>query len=178
MKNCRLSILFLLAILLFVSCSSSDNEKSGGGENDSLAVNRLAKATSGSFALFDLNGNIRRFEEFKGHYPLVLNFWATWCPPCRVELPDLKRIYEEYQPRGLQMIGLAVSDSPERVRRFAEEYKLGWLMLIANQQVASSFRLGRGIPVTIFIDKDGREVSRLVGAHRYQDFRAEVERII
>jgi thiol-disulfide isomerase/thioredoxin len=169
---------FAIAILLTLSCSSQQGASAGKPGPGSGTAQKIPGISSGTFAAPDLDGNIVRFEEYKGKGPLILNFWGTWCPPCKREIPDLKRIYTEYKPRGLEIIGLAVNDTPQRVKAFASQYGIDWVMLMVTQEAATSFQIGTGIPVTIFIDRDGREVDRFIGMRTYNDFKAVVERII
>ena len=176
----RLSATFLIlsiAILYLLSCSSSENKEAA---NNAPGMASGAQSTAGSgprFMALDIEGNMHTLEEYKGK-PLILNFWGTWCPPCRRELPDLKKIYAEYNPQGLEIIGLAVNDSPAQVRSFAEKMGLGWVMLIANRESAMSYQIGAGVPVTIFLDREGNEISRAIGARDYNFFKSEVKKIL
>lgn len=160
-------------IICLVGCSSDKNDSTSRREG------MPADANNGpTFSVYDTFGKPHTFEEFKGKGPIVLNFWGTWCPPCRRELPDLKKIYAEYQPQGLEMIGLAVNDSPGKVRQFSAENGMNWIMLLADDNAIQSFQLGSGIPVTIFINREGKEVSRLIGARGYDDFKREISKIL
>lgn len=168
--------LMLLATAFLISCSSSDEKTST--DNQSSAVKTQTPAgNQAKFMAMDVDGNFHTSEQYKGK-PLILNFWGTWCPPCRRELPDLKKIYAEFNPQGLEIIGLAVNDTPDKVKKFAKDSGLDWVMLIANRESAMSYQIGTGVPVTIFIDKDGNEISRAIGARDYNYFKAEVEKII
>lgn len=170
-----LSAIFLTMAFL-ISCSSSDQKTS----NDSTTPAAKTQTSAGPVAKFmalDIEGNFHTSEQYKGK-PLILNFWGTWCPPCRRELPDLKKIYTEYKSQGLEIIGLAVNDTPEKVKKFAEQSGLDWVMLIANRESAIAYQIGTGIPVTIFLDKEGNEISRAIGARDYNFFKTEVEKII
>ncbi|UCD18133.1 MAG: TlpA family protein disulfide reductase [Candidatus Zixiibacteriota bacterium] len=164
-----------LAIMLLIGCSSSESNKESTIEGGQPAVKKPAAAT---FAAYDLKGQVRRFEEFKGKSAIILNFWGTWCPPCRRELPDLKRIYDEYQSQGLEIIGLAVNDTPDKVRNFSQKMGLNWVMLMANYEAAKSFRIGTGVPVSIFIDRNGNEIGRFTGARTYDAFKRYVDQMI
>lgn len=171
----KLSVLFIfpIVVIFIMGCSSSDTGKAESA--DKQATTQTSGAT---FAVKDLDGNVRTYEEFKGKGPIVLNFWGTWCPPCRQEMPDLKKIHAEYKDRGLQLIGLAVQDTPEKVRKYAEDNSLDWVLLIADTKAAESFRIGTGVPVTIFIDRDGNEVNRMIGKRDYDTFKEMIEKII
>lgn len=165
-----------ITIAFLISCSSSD-EKTSIDNQDPAARTQTPAGTGAKFMAMDIDGNFHTLEQYKGK-PLILNFWGTWCPPCRREIPDLKKIYAEYKPMGLEIIGLAVNDTPDKVRKFVEKSGLEWVMLIANRESATSYQIGTGIPVTIFLDKDGNEVSRAIGARDYNFFKKEVEKII
>jgi thiol-disulfide isomerase/thioredoxin len=178
MKKALIHFFLIAAAGLLLSCSSTDN-KNNSNQVGVYSGSMAGQKTSGpTFAVPDLNGAIVTFESFKGKGPLVLNFWGTWCPPCRRELPDLKRIYAEYKPKGLEIVGLAVKDTPDKVRKFSVENQLNWVMLMATIDAQLSFNVVQGIPTTIFIDRTGKEVSRFIGAREYEDFKAEIEKII
>jgi thiol-disulfide isomerase/thioredoxin len=162
---------FVILALLFISCSSS-NDKGSSRKGDPGT-----RATP-SFSILDVDGNRHSLTEYVGVSPLLINFWGTWCPPCKREIPDLIKIYNEYKPLGLEMLGIAVNDTPGRVKRFAAEYGMQWELLMANRDAVMAFRLGAGIPVTIFLDRNGKEVGRFIGFRTYDDFKEQVEKII
>jgi thiol-disulfide isomerase/thioredoxin len=176
MKRIFALTLPLIVFLFLWSCSSTET-KNGQNTAKTASTSSVSKA-SPTFAVQDLNGATRSYDEFKGKGPLVLNFWGTWCPPCRMELPDLKRIYAEYKPKGVEIVGLAVKDNPDKVRQFAGENGLNWVMLMSDMNAQLSFNVVQGVPTTIFINKDGVEISRFIGARRYDDFKAEIEKIL
>lgn len=169
-----------LILIFILSCGKSESGDSGK-QPQTIGETAAAPDTAAngklSFSVIDVEGNSHQFSDFIGK-PLIVNFWGTWCPPCRRELPDLKRIYSEFKPQGLEIIGLAVKDQPGQVKSFAEKEGLGWVMLIANRESATAFELGMGVPTTIFLDKDGNEVGRVVGARDYEYFKEQVRKIL
>ncbi len=130
-----------------------------------------AARTAPDFALPDLEGRMRSSDEWDGSIRVV-NFWATWCPPCRKEIPLLKEIQAEYGDRGVQIIGIAM-DETEAVTRYAETMKFNYPVLIGQQEAVD---LGNqflkdfiGLPFTVFTDRDGRIVDVHTGElHRDQ----------
>jgi thiol-disulfide isomerase/thioredoxin len=115
--------------------------------------------------LKDLDGAAFSLSDYRGRV-FVINFWATWCGPCRLEIPELNKAREEYAARGVEFIGLTTESQQlhaERVRDFAREfkmeYKLGW----ANAETAGALMTGTAIPQTLVVAADGRVVIRFRG---------------
>jgi thiol-disulfide isomerase/thioredoxin len=122
-----------------------------------------AEATQVSFELDGLDGNKRQFSEWDGKHRIV-NFWATWCAPCRREIPLLKAFQEQHGAEDFQVIGIAV-EFPEPVIAYAEEAQFNYPILVGEQDamaVAESSGISFiGLPFTMIVAKDGT----LVGAH-------------
>lgn len=126
---------------------------------------RLEVVTHPSFALPDLEGTSREFAEWDGSHRL-LNFWATWCAPCRREIPLLKAFQDEHGPAGFQVLGIAV-DFPEEVAKYAEEAEFNYPVLTGQQDamaVAESSGIEFiGMPFTMFVTRDGEYVGSYIG---------------
>lgn len=118
-----------------------------------------------SFSLPDLEGTKREFGEWDGSHRL-LNFWATWCAPCRREIPLLKAFQDEHGDAGFQVLGIAV-DFPEEVAKYAEEAEFNYPVLTGQQDamaVAESSGIEFiGMPFTMFITRDGEYVGAYIG---------------
>ncbi len=115
------------------------------------------------FSVRGLDGKTIRLSEFKGQ-PVVLDFWATWCAPCRASMPDLDHMQERYQPQGLVVIGLSVDDgSPASVRRFVDRLGVKFRLAMADEGVLDDYGPIRSIPTTFFINRKGEIVRRVVG---------------
>ena len=103
-----------------------------------------------------------RLEKYRGQV-VVLNFWAIWCKPCRSEMPDLQAVYEEYQDRGVVIVGLNVAESSEDIVAFAQENAITFpLFRDVGQQFMQTNEV-RVLPTTFFIDRDGQIKLRLLG---------------
>lgn len=108
--------------------------------------------------------------------PAVINFWATWCGPCRRELPELASLHGQLESEGLQMVGIAVSSgSSEEIRSFAEKYGVDYLLLRASREWARRHFRMFGMPTTIIVDSDGRIRERLVGPQSAERLRRALE---
>jgi thiol-disulfide isomerase/thioredoxin len=119
------------------------------------------------FQLRTLDGASMRLSQFRGH-PVIVDFWATWCGPCRRQIPELKNIYSRYhKSRGLEVIGIACDsvqgDGVRAVAPFVDEFKINYPILVANDSVIDALGV-EAIPTTLFIGPDGRVVARVMGA--------------
>ena len=114
----------------------------------------------------DLQGRPRSLGEWQGSV-LVVNFWATWCPPCLKEIPDFIRMQEKLGPRGLQFVGIA-ADQPDKVRQFAAKYKINYPVLLAEMDVigiaGQAGNKAGGLPFTVILDRQGKWVRSESGA--------------
>ena len=122
-------------------------------------------ATLPTFQLADRDGKMRSLQDWTGK-SLIVNFWATWCAPCRREIPLLEKIQVEYGPEGFQVIGIA-ADYRDKVIAYADEIGLKYPLLIGEQEAldaATAFGIEAvGFPFTIFADRQGRIVAAHVG---------------
>jgi thiol-disulfide isomerase/thioredoxin len=116
-----------------------------------------------AFSVRGLDGKTIRSSTLRGR-PVVLDFWATWCGPCRASLPHLNLVHQRYQSNGLFVLGLSVDDSdPAAVRRFAQGLGVRFPLAMADEKVLDEYGPIRSIPTTFFISRDGRIVRRVVG---------------
>ena len=126
---------------------------------------RTGLAEPATLALQGLAGDRQSLEHYRGRI-VILNFWATWCVPCREEMPIFVRAREDYQARGVEVIGASVDDASTRdqIEPFIEEYGINFpIWLGATTKDMRRFGLGKALPATALIDRDGRIVARLVG---------------
>ena len=128
------------------------------------------------FALPSLKGDTVRLSDFQGKV-VILDFWATWCNPCRQEIPGFIRIYSDYKDKGVVVIGVAL-DKPEKVKRFAEEYGMNYPVVIGDREVARKYGGIMGIPTTFILDKEHRIRKKVVGWRPENFFRQELDKLL
>jgi len=122
-----------------------------------------AASPAPEFAVRALDGKWVRMSELRGH-PVVLDFWATWCAPCKSSMPHMSAIQSRYRNRGLVVVGFSMDDAdPQTVRRFADRLGLTFRVALADDQVLDAYGPIRALPTTIFIDRRGQIVRRVVG---------------
>ena len=116
-----------------------------------------------SFSVRTLEGKPLRSTELRNR-PLVVDFWATWCGPCRASMPHLSRMQSRYEKRGLAVIGMSVDDGGARsVQRFASRLGVKFTLAMANDEILDAYGPIRSIPTTFFINRKGDIVRRVVG---------------
>ena len=143
-------------------------------KNKTNTLKSLDKIKAPDFLLSDLEGNIFDLSAFSGQV-IMLTFWGTWCGPCRREIPDFIKLYDEYNDEGLEIIGVAVqSGTSENIKRFSDYYKINYTILtdIDRYESYRTFHdygtvtgVGtRAVPTTFLIDRDGYIVKTYRGA--------------
>jgi cytochrome c biogenesis protein CcmG/thiol:disulfide interchange protein DsbE len=114
------------------------------------------------FALTDAEGRKVRLADFAGKV-VVLNFWATWCPPCRREIPDFVQLQKQYGPKGVVVVGISLDDSWDPVRPFMTENAMNYPVLLGDRAVAETYDAAKAIPMTYVIDASGVIRTRHLG---------------
>ena len=128
------------------------------------------------FTLEDMNGAPVDLRQFAGK-PLVINLWATWCGPCRVETPQLEALYQKFRDRGVTIIGVSVDDQPDAIRAFAAEYNVTYPMLVGLGQNPFLTAMGyaQTLPMTILVRADGTVAERVTGMKTTEVWEKKIE---
>lgn len=130
------------------------------------------------FTLKDINGNAMSLGDFKGKV-VILDFWATWCPPCREEIPHFKELYTQYKEKGLEIIGVALDDGGlQDVKPFAEENGINYPILLGNDKVTRDYGGIKGIPTTFVIDRQGNIIEKFLGYRQKEVFEKIIKKLL
>jgi peroxiredoxin len=138
------------------------------------AADDFKPAPAPAWQLKDVNGTVVSFDQFKGKV-VVLDFWATWCAPCRSEIPGYIALQEKYAKAGLVMVGVSLDrEGPEVVKKFMTDQKINYQIVLGDEKIAEAFGGVEAIPTTFIIDRQGTIRYRKVGAMPAGEFEAVV----
>jgi len=129
-----------------------------------------------AFTLTDLSGRPVSLADYRGKV-VILDFWATWCPPCKKEIPDFIDLQSQYGPHGVQIVGIAL-DEPDKVKAFAQQNGINYPVLLGNEAITVTYGGIEGIPTTFVIDKKGKIVNRFEGFRPRSVFEAEIKKLL
>jgi len=131
------------------------------------------------FTLKDMHGKDVKLSDYAGR-PLVVNFWATWCGPCKAEIPALVELVDKYRDQKLAVLGISVDDSPEDLRQFATQYKMNYPVLVGlgHDELQETYDAVMMIPITWFIRPDGTVFLKHPGTGTKQWFEDQVKAIL
>jgi peroxiredoxin len=130
------------------------------------------------FALKDINGRTVRLSAYRGKVVLI-NFWATWCPPCRAEMPDLVKLQREHADEGLQIVGITYPpETKTRVRRFATSLKVNYPIVLGTRQIKERFSSDETLPLTVIIDRNGKVHDIISGILLRQEFDEKIKPLL
>ena len=144
-----------------------------GGGSQAAGPAALQGKVGPSFSVPSLNGNPSALDAYRGRV-VVMNLWASWCPPCRAEMPDLQRLYQVYKTRNLVVLGVDQGESAQRVGQFAQSLGIHYPILLDQQQQYGRVYAALGLPTTILVNRDGVVVHGFDGPLSYQQMVAAV----
>ncbi len=137
-----------------------------------------SRKPAADFNVKRLDGQTLQLSALKGKV-VLLDFWATWCPPCRAEIPHFKELYDQYKGKGLEIIGLALDqDGEATVRSFAQQNGIQYPLAMGSQALTQAYGGILGIPTTFLIDKQGKIAQKYIGYHEKEIFEKEIQALL
>ncbi len=171
-RNKILAILFVATVIMLLALSTSGDgffHRRKVPESDKMDLFtrlRIQKfeepVVAPDFTLNDLKGNQITLKDHRGRI-VFLNFWATWCPPCRREMPSMERLYKQLKDRGLVILAVDMQESEKLVKAFMSEFSLSFPALLDRNGDISSLYGIVGLPSTYIIDREGMIIGKAVG---------------
>ena len=169
----------LLIAGISFSCGKSDS-KEAKVQAEKPKVQQVANESSypaaPDFTLKDLNDKNISLSDYSGKLVFV-NFWATWCPPCRAEVPAFISMYDKYKEQGLEIIGISTDrDGKAVVQSFVEKSNVNYPIVMFNMDVISAYGGITGIPTTFIVNPEGKIVNKFVGYPGEEAFEKEIQK--
>ncbi|HJN46714.1 MAG: hypothetical protein CL477_12045 [Acidobacteria bacterium] len=145
------------------------------GETMAAACDADSRPANFDFTLQDMHGQDVDFDTLKGKV-VLLNFWATWCGPCKIEIPWFVEFAEQHKDDGLAVVGLSLDDTADKIQAFAEEYKVTYPMLVGlgREDFQEAYGPIWGIPMTFFIDREGAICRTHAGIASRNEFEKDI----
>jgi len=130
-----------------------------------------------NLTLKDMNGADVKLADYKGKV-ILLNFWATWCPPCLAEIPEFIKVYDEKKGDGFTILGVSTDDTPEQLRAFASEKKVNYPLLMITPEMEDAYGPLFGLPTSILIARDGSVCKRHFGPMSKEQLEKELKPLL
>jgi len=171
----RKAVLFLVAIAIVVCLyeyARHKSERSGAGGPPG-AIGSIAPA----IALNDLDDKPLNLADYHGKV-VLLDYWATWCVPCRAEIPHFVEFQDKYASQGFQVLGISMDDGPQPVQGFYKDFKMNYPVAMGSTNLAQSYGGILGLPVTFLIGRDGKIAAKYVGATEASVIQQKLESLL
>jgi len=175
----RWALATVAALALAVLTLPADPWSSLGAFAAGGACPANAKPANLNFTLKDLNNKDVKLSSFKGKV-ILLDFWATWCGPCKIEIPWFIEFQNKYKQQGLEVIGVVTEDTLEKAKPFAAQWKMNYTILQGNERddVDDAFGPMYGLPVTVLISRDGKICGKHIGLSGKDVFEREIKSLL
>lgn len=133
--------------------------------------------TAADFTLQDMSGKSVKLSDYKGKV-VLLEFWATWCPPCRATVPGLEKLHNNYKDKGLVVLAVSMDEGGwDEVKSFISEHRITYAVLKGTDDVAAQYQV-RSIPLILILNKEGRISKRYLGAGGDEDLEQDIKSIL
>ncbi|NPA41658.1 MAG: TlpA family protein disulfide reductase [Aquificae bacterium] len=157
--------ILLVALLLYMALFTNSQQAPPG-----LGKGKPAP----DFKLKTLDGKEVSLSDYRGKVVLI-NFWATWCPPCREEMPLFESVYRKYKDKGFEILAISTDASIDPVRKFVREFKLSFPILYDDKNVVNLYSV-QGLPTSFLIDREGKIVKVRLG--KYKEIERDVKELL
>ena len=163
MSRKAIVMISIITLALFAGCPNKEKEG--------------ATAAAPDFTLQDNSGKQVRLVDLKGRV-VLLEFWATWCPPCRAEIPTIERLHTQYGSKGLTILAISVDEGGwDEVKSFATEHKISYAVLRGTEDVSAKYMV-RLIPSMFLIDKQGNIMKQYMGGGNVEAVEQEIKALL
>lgn len=179
MKSSMKKLTLISCLFLLLAMGPSVPGNTSGGSISPMDSDSLINSRAPDFALRDMTGKNVTLSAFKGKV-VLLNFWATWCPPCRAEMPSLNKLYQEKKSRGFEVIAISTDRSLSSVKDFLEKNKVSFPVLFDGDRTAAKVYRVFSMPTTFLIDRNGTIVEKFYGEYNWTEAetKSKIEKLL
>ena len=171
----RKAALIIVAIALVIGIYKVG--RSGSGPSKPRGPSSVVHLAAPDFLLQDLDGKPLDLATYRGKV-VLLDFWATWCTPCRGEIPHFVELQDKYRDQGLRVIGISMDDGVKPVRGFYRQFKMNYPVGLGNEKVAEVYGGVLGLPITFLVGRDGRVAAKYVGEVQMSTLEQRIESLL
>ncbi|MEA1996826.1 MAG: TlpA disulfide reductase family protein [Gemmatimonadota bacterium] len=168
-------------LVLAIACgrAGGDEEQAAPAQKQSGNVVQRADANlAPDFTLPDIDGKAFSLSSLRGKV-VIIDLWATWCPPCVKGVPDFADLYRAYSGQGLEIVGISLDRTgPGAVKKFVRKYDVPYTMVMGNMKVLQDYRFAGSIPTTYIIDRQGKIVQNVVGLRPKSFFEEQIKKLL
>lgn len=157
---------------------SQSGQADGSRENIQAQIKEVEPIIAADFELPRLEGGTFRLSDHRGQI-VLLDFWASWCPPCRMAIPHLIKVYEQYKDKNVIVVGIALDEGGAPVvEKFVDAFEIPYPILLGNADVVAKYGNFQGIPISFLINKKGEIVERHSGFRPRQIYEAAIDMLL
>jgi len=168
-------VLIVVIVVVFFMLVAGRRFRNQATPKTTLTTNNIKNAMTPDFTLKTIDGKEMKLSDLRGK-AVLLNFWATWCGPCKIEIPWFMELEKQYASQGLVVVGVAMDDdAKDVVPKFAQEMKIDYPVLFGTEQVADQYGGVEGLPMTFYIGRDGKIVKRIAGLTSHHDIEESIQ---
>lgn len=160
-----LGVLILIAAAFILNKQPAVSKDAGSGKK------------APEFSLKDTNGMEKKLSDFGGKV-IILDFWATWCPPCRQEIPHFISLYDQYKDQGLEIIGIALDQDTGKIAAFTAENKINYTVLVGDGKISDLYGGIAAIPTTFILDKENNIRKKYIGYNEKEVFEKDIKELL
>ena len=171
-------IIGVVSLMIYAGARlSRQTAAQSGGAPPEEASSLKPGSTAPDFELKTVDGKPVKLSSYRGK-AVLLNFWATWCGPCKIEIPWLVDFYKQYQPNGLEIVGIAMDSEHDEIPKFVKDMNINYTILEGTENVSDAYGGLSGYPVTFFIDRNGKIVNVVYGLKGHSDLEDDIKKAL